>query len=170
MTDHVSFEETITQAASAGRISWTLAHQFLTAGHASQEAREPLNDLLTYAAVRPTPDPRESQPVALKASRLTLDSGFPSYAERDVAFALYIADSPRAKWPQFWSGANPLEAFMLDLSLRNPGDHSALPGRSDQQLHDDLKALRGLPDSAWKHGRTEATLDERRRRAEWVKG
>lgn len=112
----------------------------------------------------------EVQPAALKASRVTLDSGFPSYSERDVAFALYIADSPRAKWPQFWSGANPLEAFMLDLSLGNPGDHSRLPGRSDSQLTDDLKALRGLPDSAWKHARTEATLDERRRRGEWIKG
>lgn len=59
---------------------------------------------------------------------------------------------------------------MLTLALDNPGDHSMLPGLSDQQLLDDLAALRALPDTRWKHARMEATLDERQRRASWGRG
>lgn len=61
----------------------------------------------------------------------------------------------------WWGGANAREAALLDVNPQNnPGDHSKLAQRSREQLREDLKTLRGLPDTKWKAGRIEATLAE----------
>lgn len=83
---------------------------------------------------------------------------------QDLALALYMVGAPPTSWPQFWDGASPDAAFLLDLSPENPGDNSGLHLRTPAQLLADLIALRLLPRSPWKRRRVEATLAERRLR------
>lgn len=83
--------------------------------------------------------------------------------ERDVAFA-FIVTGGTANWPDFWQGADPQEAFLLDLSIANPGDGSGLHLRSPEQLLADEVALRNLPRTQWRLDRIFATRSERKRR------
>lgn len=135
-----------------GRITWTDAADLLDAHDADLSVQEAEGRLLAY--------------------RADLDAGPPKFAlispqtERALALA-FVISGRSTDWPTFWQGANPLEAFMLDLSVLNPGDHTGLPGRSGSQLYNDLIALRSVPDTKWKHSRLQATIDERNWRTGW---
>jgi hypothetical protein len=119
------------------------------------------------AAILDAYEAPEAAQLATRRSKQHVQS--PPGDERDLALAIFLREASGqvwlGPWPEFWFGANPEEAFVLDLRVSNPGDHSKLNQRSPEQLLQDLVVLRQLAPSRWRHERIAATRRERKRRA-----
>lgn len=104
---------------------------------------------------------------ALLAAVAGPDAARPSWrlGERDLALAVALAEGDRPRpdlYPAHWHGAIPEEAFLFNLSvLRNPGDHSNVPGLTGVELREELAiASVQSPPTAWLAARTAALTEE----------
>lgn len=81
-----------------------------------------------------------------------------------ISFGEAMTGHPLEVHPRHWYAATAMEAYMLDLSPDNPGDHTGLHTRTLEQLVADEAALRLCRRTAWTFERKTATIAELRKR------
>jgi hypothetical protein len=166
---HYSLPSFLLELGLAHKLSWQDAEAILDAYEA---ARQP--DALDMLLAGWSPPPAHTK-AEIDAA---LVESFKEWGRqfwgtpREAALMVWYAAScksggrdPGQDPKDWWGGANAREAFLLDLdSERNPGDHSKLFLRSEEQLLADVAILDSQPDTRWKRERLQAIIAERKRR------